>query len=106
MKEGEAIAHYEIRAPFDGTVIGKNVVLAERVGDTVERLVRQVLALVAGATEHLGVRCRADLLEELTHQRALADAADALGVAVCHGHQRETRRRIAAARASRGEVVL
>jgi crossover junction endodeoxyribonuclease RuvC len=35
-----------------------------------------------------------------------ADAADALGVAVCHGHQRETRRRIATARASRGEVSL
>lgn len=32
IKQGEAIAHYEVRAPFDGTVIGKNVVLAERVG--------------------------------------------------------------------------
>lgn len=30
--EGEAISHYEIKAPFDGTVIDKNVVLAERVG--------------------------------------------------------------------------
>ncbi|MCA9124161.1 MAG: efflux RND transporter periplasmic adaptor subunit [Planctomycetaceae bacterium] len=36
LKEGEAIAHYEIRAPFDGTVIGKNVVLAERVGPDTE----------------------------------------------------------------------
>lgn len=34
-----------------------------------------------------------------------ADAADALGVAVCHGHQRETRRRMAAAQLLRGEVV-
>ncbi len=34
-----------------------------------------------------------------------ADAADALGVAVCHGHQRETRRRLAAAQSLRGEVV-
>lgn len=30
--EGECIADFEIRAPFNGTVIGKNVVLAERVG--------------------------------------------------------------------------
>ena len=36
IKEGETIAHYEIRAPFDGTVIGKNVVLAERVGPDTE----------------------------------------------------------------------
>ncbi len=36
LKEGEAIAHYEVRAPFDGTVIGKNVVLAERVGPDTE----------------------------------------------------------------------
>ena len=35
-----------------------------------------------------------------------SDAADALGVAVCHGHQRETRRRMATAQAARGEVVL
>ena len=36
VKEGEAMAHYEIRAPFDGTVIGKSVVLAERVGPETE----------------------------------------------------------------------
>ncbi len=36
IQEGEAIAHYEVRAPFDGTVIGKNVVLAERVGQDTE----------------------------------------------------------------------
>ena len=36
IKEGEMIAHYELRAPFDGTVIGKNVVLAERVGPDTE----------------------------------------------------------------------
>ncbi len=35
-KEGEEISHYEIRAPFPGTVIGKNVVLAERVGRDTE----------------------------------------------------------------------
>ena len=34
-----------------------------------------------------------------------ADAADALGVAVCHGHQRETRRRMASSQPQR-EVVL
>jgi len=34
-----------------------------------------------------------------------ADAADALGVAVCHGHQRETRRRIAAGRSLTGAGV-
>jgi crossover junction endodeoxyribonuclease RuvC len=35
-----------------------------------------------------------------------SDAADALGVAVCHGHQRETRKRITIARSSRGKVAL
>jgi len=34
--EGEGISHYNVRAPFDGTVIGKNVVLAERVGSDTE----------------------------------------------------------------------
>ena len=34
-----------------------------------------------------------------------ADAADALGVAVCHGHQRETRRRMANSQAQR-EAML
>ena len=34
--EGESISHYEVRAPFDGTVLGKNVVLAERVGPDTE----------------------------------------------------------------------
>ena len=34
--EGESISHYELRAPFDGTVLGKNVVLAERVGPDTE----------------------------------------------------------------------
>jgi crossover junction endodeoxyribonuclease RuvC len=32
-----------------------------------------------------------------------SDAADALGVAVCHGHQRETRQRMAVARSLHGE---
>ena len=35
-----------------------------------------------------------------------SDAADALGVAVCHGHQRETRKRITIARSSSGKVAL
>ncbi len=35
-KEGEEISHYEIRVPFSGTVISKNVVLAERVGRDTE----------------------------------------------------------------------
>src|SRR5690606_7481603 len=30
--QGEAIAHYPIVAPFDGTIISKDVVLLERVG--------------------------------------------------------------------------
>ncbi len=30
--ENESISHYEIHAPFDGAVISKNVVIAERVG--------------------------------------------------------------------------
>lgn len=34
LAEGEAVAHYPIRAPFDGTVIGKHAVLSEQVGPT------------------------------------------------------------------------
>ncbi len=34
-----------------------------------------------------------------------ADAADALGVAVCHGHQREIRRRLAAEQSRHSEAV-
>ncbi len=36
LREGEAIAHYQIRSPFAGTIIGKNVVLGERVGADTE----------------------------------------------------------------------
>lgn len=32
LAEGEAVAHYPIRAPFNGTVIGKHAVLSEHVG--------------------------------------------------------------------------
>jgi cobalt-zinc-cadmium efflux system membrane fusion protein len=32
MKRGEAISHYPVVAPFDGTIISKDVVLLERVG--------------------------------------------------------------------------
>ncbi len=35
-QQGEGIAHFEIRAPFDGTVLAKNVVLEERVGTDTE----------------------------------------------------------------------
>ncbi|MGC3969319.1 MAG: efflux RND transporter periplasmic adaptor subunit [Pirellulales bacterium] len=34
LAEGEAVAHYPIRAPFNGTVIGKHAVLSEQVGPT------------------------------------------------------------------------
>ncbi|MFM7844761.1 MAG: efflux RND transporter periplasmic adaptor subunit [Planctomycetota bacterium] len=34
LTQGEAIAHYPITAPFDGTIISKDVVLMERVGPT------------------------------------------------------------------------
>lgn len=36
LDEGEGVAHYTIKSPFDGTVIGKNVVLDERVGPNTE----------------------------------------------------------------------
>lgn len=35
-KEGEAVSHYPIKAPFDGTIIEKDVVLKERVGPTTQ----------------------------------------------------------------------
>lgn len=34
--QGEAISHYEVRAPFDSTVISKDVVIDERVGPEVQ----------------------------------------------------------------------
>lgn len=34
LAEGESVAHYPIRVPFDGTVIGKHAVLSEQVGPT------------------------------------------------------------------------
>ncbi len=39
-KEGEQLAHYPVTAPFDGTVISKDVVLLERVGPD-----RQILTI-------------------------------------------------------------
>ncbi|MCA9013660.1 MAG: efflux RND transporter periplasmic adaptor subunit [Planctomycetaceae bacterium] len=35
-RQGESIAHFDIRAPFDGTVLAKNVVIAQRVGTDTE----------------------------------------------------------------------
>lgn len=32
LTEGEEITHYPVKAPFDGTIIGKDVVIADRVG--------------------------------------------------------------------------
>lgn len=40
MRQGDTLAHYVITAPFDGTVISKDVVLMERVGPE-----RQILAI-------------------------------------------------------------
>ena len=40
------------------------------------------------------------------HKRPQSDAADALGVAICHGHHRETKNRMHTMRRLQGEVSL
>lgn len=54
-KQGEAISHYPVYAPFDGTIITKDVVLLERVGPE-----RQILSIADLST----VWVSADIYEE------------------------------------------
>ncbi len=54
-KQGEALAHYPVRAPFDGTIIDKDVVLYERVSPD-----QQMLSVADLST----VWVTADLFEE------------------------------------------
>ena len=54
-KQGEAISHYPVRAPFDGTILSKDVALLERVGPD-----RQILSVADLST----VWITADLYEE------------------------------------------
>lgn len=65
-QQGETIAHYPVRAPFDGTIISKDVVLLERVGPEHQILSIADLSTVWIATdiyeEHL------PLLQQLENQ--------------------------------------
>lgn len=54
-KEGEATAHYPIKAPFDGTILSKDVVLMERVSPD-----RQILQIA----DLSSVWVRADIYEQ------------------------------------------
>jgi cobalt-zinc-cadmium efflux system membrane fusion protein len=63
--KGEKLAHYPVTAPFDGTVISKDVVLLERVGPE-----RQILAIADLST----VWVTADIYE--THLPLLSQLAD------------------------------
>jgi cobalt-zinc-cadmium efflux system membrane fusion protein len=64
-KQGEALAHCPIHAPFDGTVISKDVVLLEHVGPT-----NQIL----GVADMTTVWLAADVYEE--HLRLLRQVKD------------------------------
>ena len=63
--QGERLAHYPVRAPFDGTVISKDVVLLERVGPE-----QQILTIADLST----VWVTADIYE--THLPLLAQLVD------------------------------
>lgn len=65
LERGEAISHYPVVAPFDGTVISKDVVLLERVSPE-----RQILTIA----DLSSVWVTADIFE--THLPILAELAD------------------------------
>ncbi len=58
LQQGEAIAHYPVLSPFDGTIISKDVVLLERVGPE-----SQILSIADLST----VWVSADIYEEHLH---------------------------------------
>lgn len=60
-KQGEAISHYPIVSPFDGTIISKDVVLLERVGPT-----SQILSIADLSTVWVKTDCFEEHLPLLT----------------------------------------
>lgn len=68
------------------------------------REIKQAVVGKGGATKEQVQHMICVLLS--LQQRPPNDAADALGVAVCHGHHRETRQRMTGLRQLRGGAVL
>ena len=66
LQRGEAISHYPVVAPFDGTIISKDVVLLERVGPE-----NQILSIADLST----VWVSADIYQEHLHLTQMLDGA-------------------------------
>jgi crossover junction endodeoxyribonuclease RuvC len=68
------------------------------------RAIKQAVVGKGGATKEQVQHMICVLLS--LSKKPQSDAADALGVAVCHGHHSQTRRRMQASRQGHGEVPL
>jgi crossover junction endodeoxyribonuclease RuvC len=86
-----------------GAAICASVYRDVPVDEYAAREIKQAIVGNGGATKEQLQHMICVLLS--LQKKPQSDAADALGVAVCHGHQRETRRRMAVARSLPGEGV-
>jgi len=87
-----------------GAAICASVHLEVPVDEYAAREIKQAVVGNGGATKEQVQHMICVLLS--LQKTPPSDAADALGVAVCHGHHRETRKRMTTARSSRGKVAL
>ena len=87
-----------------GAAICASVQREVPVDEYAAREIKQAVVGNGGATKEQVQHMICVLLS--LQKKPQADAADALGVAVCHGHQREIRRRLAAGQSRRGEALL
>ena len=91
-----------------GQARGAAICAGVQAGVTVEeyaaRQIKQAVVGRGGATKEQVQHMMCVLLS--LPQSPPGDAADALGVAVCHGHYRETRRRLQARRHPGGEATV
>jgi len=87
-----------------GAAICASVHLEVPVDEYAAREIKQAVVGNGGATKEQVQHMICVLLS--LQKTPPSDAADALGVAVCHGHHRETRKRMTTAWSSRGKVAL
>jgi crossover junction endodeoxyribonuclease RuvC len=87
-----------------GAAICASVQQTVPVDEYAAREIKQAVVGTGGATKEQVQHMMCVLLS--LPRRPPSDAADALGVAICHGHHRETRRRMQSMRRLQGEVAL
>ena len=87
-----------------GAAICAGVQAGVAVEEYAARQIKQAVVGKGGASKEQ-VQHMMCVLLSLT-QTPPSDAADALGVAICHGHYRETRQRVQARSTAAGEVTL